>query len=427
MKPTKQNNNQERLFSLRLSNQLNSNHPLIQLSKLIDWKFLEDEFSGLFVEKIGQPAKPVRLVVGIMMLQHMYGFSDENIVYRWVENPYWQYFCGYDFLEHRKPIHPTSLIGWRRRLGEVELNKIFGVTIEAATISGAVKKKSLGKVIVDTTVMEKAIEFPIDSKLYFKSIKAIGKLAQEFKITLRQTYKKLSSRALRMRSRYAHACQMKRAKKEEKKLRTYLGRLIRDFERKIEETQLDKESAFLLETIKRIFTQERNDSKKIYSLHEPNVECISKGKSYKKYEFGCKASIVVTHKEGLALDVQAIQGNPYDGHTLEKVLERAESNSCKKIETAYVDKGYRGHAVRDKNVFISGQKKGVTKWIRKQMNRRQAIEPHIGHMKNDGKLGRNYLKGCLGDSINAVLCGIGHNLRIIYNFLFPRRKHCFSG
>jgi transposase, IS5 family len=275
--------------------------------------------------------------------------------------------------------------------------------------------------------MEKAIEFPIDSKLYFKSIKAIGKLAQEFKITLRQTYKKLSSRALRMRSRYAHACQMKRAKKEEKKLRTYLGRLIRDFERKSEEIQLDKESAFLLETIKRIFTQERNDSKKVYSLHEPNVECISKGKSYKKYEFGCKASIVVTHKEGLALDVQAIQGNPYDGHTLEKVLERAESNSCKKIETAYVDKGYRGHTVRDKNVFISGQKKGVTKWIRKQMNRRQAIEPHIGHMKNDGKLGRNYLKGCLGDSINAVLCGIGHNLRIIYNFLFPRRKHCFSG
>ena len=145
MKPARQNNQQSHLFQSRLSNQLSQNHPLIQLSKLIDWKSFEEEFSELFMEKIGQPAKPVRLVVGILMLQHMYGFSDENIVYRWVENPYWQYFCGCDYLEHEIPMHPTSLIKWRHRLGELGLTKILGGTIAAAVSTGAVKKKALKK------------------------------------------------------------------------------------------------------------------------------------------------------------------------------------------------------------------------------------------------------------------------------------------
>lgn len=270
--------------------------------------------------------------------------------------------------------------------------------------------------------MPKAIEFPTDCKLYFKSIRALVKVADEYGIVLRQTYKKLAARALRMRSRYAHARQAKRAKREEKRLHTYLGRVLRDFERKTERMQLDKECKFLIETIKHIFNQQKHDSKKVYSLHEPHVECISKGKVQKKYEFGCKSSIVLTHKEGLALDVSAIHGNPYDGHTLQDALKKAETNSESQIDTAYVDKGYRGHNVEGKTVFMSGQKKGVTKWIQAQIKRRQAIEPHIGHMKNDGKLGRNYLKGPLGDQFNAILSGIGHNLRLVYNFLFPRRK-----
>lgn len=272
--------------------------------------------------------------------------------------------------------------------------------------------------------MPKAIAFPTDCKLYFKSIKALVKVAEGYGISLRQTYKKLAFRALRMRNRYAHARQMKRAKREEKRLHTYLGRVIRDFERKSEGIKIDQECKFLLETIKHIFHQEKHDSKKIYSVHEPRVECIAKGKAHKKYEFGCKASIVVTHKEGLALDVRAIHENPYDGHTLEGTLKAAEENIGSQIDEAYVDKGYRGHGIEDKRIFISGQKKGVTKWIQAQMKRRQAIEPHIGHMKNDGKLGRNYLKGQLGDCFNAILCGIGHNLRMIHNWIFPRRKRC---
>jgi IS5 family transposase len=270
--------------------------------------------------------------------------------------------------------------------------------------------------------MPKAIEFPTDSKLYFKSIKSLVKVAKEYEIPLRQTYKKVAARALNMRNRYAHASQMKRAQKEERKLRTYLGRVIRDFERKAEGVELDKECYFLLGTVKRIFEQRKHDSNKVYSVHEPHVECIAKGKAQRKYEFGCKASLVLTHKEGLALDVKAIHGNPYDGHTLQKVLNQAEANTCIEINTAFVDKGYRGHKIENKQIFISGQKKGVSKWIKAQICRRQAIEPHIGHMKNDGKLGRNYLKGPLGDRCNAVLCGIGHNLRFIYNWIFPRRK-----
>jgi IS5 family transposase len=220
---------------------------------------------------------------------------------------------------------------------------------------------------------------------------------------------------------------MKRAKREERRLHTYLGRVIRDFDRKTQGIKLDLEYQFLLDTVKRIFLQQKTDSPKVYSVHEPHVECIAKGKAHKKYEFGCKASIVMTHKEGLALNVSAIHHNPYDGHTLETALKEAEKNSCCSIEEAYVDKGYRGHGVQNKKVFISGTTKGLTRWMRSQLKRRQAIEPHIGHMKNDGKLGRNYLKGRLGDLHNAILCGIGHNLRLIYNWLFPRRRRRCSG
>lgn len=237
--------------------------------------------------------------------------------------------------------------------------------------------------------MPKAIEFPTDSKLYLKSIKALVRAAKELEIPLRQTYSKLAPRALRKRNAYAHARQMKRSKKEERKLHTYLGRVIRDFERKTAGLELDKEYLFLLDVVKAVFNQQRNDPKKIYSVHEPHVECISKGKIHKKYEFGCKTSLVITHKEGLALDIRAIHGNPYDGHTLNDVLKNAEATAACKIESAYVDKGYRGHSVKDKQVFISGQKKGMTKWLQTQLKRRQAIEPHKGHMKNDGKLGRN--------------------------------------
>jgi IS5 family transposase len=208
---------------------------------------------------------------------------------------------------------------------------------------------------------------------------------------------------------------MKRASRESKRLKTYLGRLRRDIERKtVGRSDLIVILNPVFELIDCLLKQTRHDKNKIYSLHEPHVECISKGKAHKKYEFGCKASIVITHKEGLALGLKALHGNPYDGHTLSEVLKEAEKACKTKINRVFVDKGYRGHSVTDKEVYISG-KRGLSVYFKKMLRRRSAIEPSIGHMKSDGKLGKNYLKGILGDYLNAILCGIGHNVRIIIN------------
>jgi len=286
--------------------------------------------------------------------------------------------------------------------------------LKTALNLGVVKVTSLKKVIVDTTVMPKNITYPTDGKLYYRGVQMLCKMAKNNNIELRQTYTFLSKKALRKASQYAHARQMKRAQKQRKKLKTYLGRLVRDVERKISENKILK-AIFdpTLEIMNQLLIQEKNSKNKIYSIHEPAVECISKGKVHKKYEFGCKTSIVLTHKEGFILGSEALHGNPYDGHTLEQVLKNAERISNKPIERVFIDKGYRGHGIKDKEVFISGQRKGVTRWIKSELKRRSAIEPHIGHMKSDCKLGRNFLKGIVGDRLNALLCGIGHNLLMI--------------
>lgn len=419
MKPKKTNHSQGLLFQSRLSRQLNPEHELYLIADLIDWKYFENEFSGLFSEYRGAPGKPVRLVVGLLMLQHMYGCSDEGVVLKWVENPYWQYFCGFDYLQWDNPIDPSSLCKWRKRLGKENLEKILASTIQLAVQVGAVKKSSFTKVIVDTTVMPKNITYPTDSKLYFKGIQNLVRMAKYHDIALRQTYTFLAKRAVRKVGQYAHARQMKRAKRESKRLQTYLRRLLGDVKRKISNRKvLKKLFQPILEVIEKVLNQTKESKNKVYSMHEPHTECIAKGKPHKKYEFGCKASIVITHKEGLALSSEALHGNPYDGHTLKAILEKAESISGSTIKRAYVDKGYRGHKIVDKDVFISGQKNKTTRWVKKQINRRQSIEPHIGHMKSEGKLDRNYLWGILGDKFNAILCGIGHNLRLIIRKLY---------
>lgn len=413
MKPRRTNHRQGRLFQQRLSEQLNPSHELVQLSKQIDWAAVEQELLPYFEEQ-GRPAKPIRLIVGMFMLQQISGLSDEMTVCRWIENPYWQLFCGYDFLQWRFPIDPTTLIKWRKRLKKNGLEKILSETIKTAQKTKTIQAKSLQQVIVDSTVMEKNIAYPTDSKLYHRARKHLVKLAKRHEIKLRQSYTRNSKKALFLASSYIHARQMKRARKQIKKLKTYLGRTVRDIYRNIEKNkELEFYFSEKLKIAEQLLAQEKKSSKKIYSVHEPEVACIAKGKSHKKYEFGCKVSLVTTHKEGLALSSEALQGNPYDGHTLENALKNAEENSQKKIERAFVDKGYKGHKVEGKEIFISGQKRGMTNYFKKLLKRRQAIEPHIGHMKSEGKLDTNYLKGALGDQLNALLVGIGHNLRLI--------------
>lgn len=418
MKPVRTNHDQGRLLETRLSDQLNPTHTLLLFSQLIDWTSLEEDLAVYFCESTGAPAKPTRLIAGILMLQHFYGLSDEQVVAHWVENPYWQLFCGYDYLQWSMPIDPSSLVKWRQRLGSQGIQKILNATMRWALDIGAVKRTSLKQVIVDTTVMPKNITYPTDAKLYLRGMQTLVRFAKKFSIPLRQTYTFLGKEALRKASSYAHARQMKRAARECRRLKTYLGRLRRDLEKgmKVSAEEVVTFAKPMLEVIDQVLKQQRHDTNKVYSIHEPHVECISKGKAHKKYEFGCKTSLVITHKEGLALGASALHGNPYDGHTLQNVLKEAESASGVTIERAFVDKGYRGHQVEGKEIYISGRR-GLSPYFKKLLKRRQAIEPHIGHMKSEGRLDRNYLHGKMGDHLNAILCGIGHNMRLIIRYL----------
>ena len=410
MLPFKTDHSEGRLFSPRISKFINLKHELILLSKSIDWKGMDREFSKLFSDSSGHPPKPVRLIVGLLLLQYMHKLSDEAVVQRWIENPYWQHFCGYDYLEWEAPIHPSSLTRWRKRLGKDSLEKILSYTVRLAVATKTVKKKSLEKVIADTTVSPKNISYPTDSKLYFRALHRLVHFAKKEGIVLRQSYTQLAKKSYFKVNCYAKAKQMKRMKREQKKLKIFLGRVYRDIVRKA-----PKQSDFIkfLSLVKRLLEQKKTDKNKLYSLHEPKVQCIAKGKAHKRYEFGCKASFVSTHKEGLLLDAQACLDNPYDGHTLKKALKRAESFSAVQVKEAFVDKGYRGHKIDEKKIYLSGQKRGVNRRIRKNLKRRSSIEPMIGHLKNDGKLDKNFLKGSSGDQNHVLLCGIAHNLKMI--------------
>lgn len=268
-------------------------------------------------------------------------------------------------------------------------------------------------------MQEKAIAHPTDARLYHKARVALVRHTQRTGLPLRQSYLRLSRRALVMNGRYARAQQFKRARREQKRLRTYLGRVIRDLERKRAtvpgqgRTHLER----LLPIARRIHAQRRTDSNKVYSVHAPEVECIAKGKAHKRYEFGVKVSVASTSQDNFVVGMRALPGSPYDGHTLKQALEQVAQLAGVAPTQAFVDRGYRGHDANQRAVWIAGAKRGVTAAIRKKLKRRNAIEPIIGHMKSDGQLARNFLKGAAGDAMNALLAGAGHNLRKILRHL----------
>ena len=420
MKPEKQPKiPQEDLFRMRLENMLDLNHELIKLSKHINWESPDKEWGALFISTKGAPAIRTRLIAGLHYLKHLHDLSDEQVVKSWTENPYWQCFCGEEYFQHKMPIHPVTMTKWRNRLGKSGSEKLLIETIKAGLKSKTIKPGSLKKVTVDTTVQEKNIAFPTDSKLLNKARENLVKLSKEHGIKLRQNYNRIGPQYVLMASRYAHAKQFKRMKKMNNKLKSRLGRVKRDIERQLPNYSVDIQSLFevVLEQAQKLIEQEQHSKNKLYSLHAPEVECVSKGKAHKPYEFGVKTSIAVTNKEGFVIGAQSCPGNPYDGHTLLPQLEQIKQFTAVQPEQCFVDRGYRGHEVKDTKVFISGQKRGVTRSIKKALKRRSAIEPEIGHMKNDGRLDRCYLKGAVGDAINVVMVAAGHNLRKILNKL----------
>jgi transposase, IS5 family len=411
---------QNDLFRPALDQIINLGHPLVRLAGEIDWEFLAGRFGSVCQEGPGQPPLPTRLVAGLFILKHMHNLSDERLCDRWLENPYFQFFCGEVVFCHELPFDRSSLTRWRQRLGEEQLAALLQESVAVAHKTGALATKDLERVAVDTTVQEKAIAHPTDARLTHRAIEKLADLARREGVTLRQSYRRVAKRAAIMVGRYTHAHQFNRAQRKLKFLRTRLGRVIRDVRRKIEgNPALEDRFATLLALAHRVRHQDhRQRGPKVYSLHAPEVECIGRGKARAPYEFGCKVSITtpVTAPKGgqFVLHAKALHGNPFDGHTLGPVIADLEKLTGVEVRRIHVDKGYRGHNHPHRfRVWISGQVRRVTKAIRREMRRRAAVEPVIGHLKDDHRMGRNYLKGRDGDRANAVLAAAGYNFSLL--------------
>jgi IS5 family transposase len=423
MKPRNEQKTLE-IFKVHLEEIINKGHPLVKLSKTINWKNLGEKLSKKYSEKMGAPGKEIRLMVGLQYLKYMYNESDEMIVQKFVENPYYQYFCGNEYFEHSLPIDSSSMTNFRKRMGKETIEELFEETVKSAKGSNQLKEKDFEQINADTTVEEKAISFPTDAKLYYKMLEALVEQANTRGIKLRQSYKFVSKKALTKQAGYAHARQMNRARKMTKKLKTYLGRVYRDIIKKAEEK--DEGLINKLELAEKLLNQTKDSKNKLYSIHSPEVECISKGKAHKRYEFGCKVSMVTTSKNNWVVAIQAHHGNPYDGHTLKSSIVKAEEITNWKAKNINVDLGYRGHDYDGQaqvNIVNRLTLKNKAKILMKWLKRRSAIEPIFGHLKSDNRLERNLLKGKDGDHINAVLAACGFNLRKLYAvFLLPILK-----
>ena len=413
-KPRTPENND--LFRQRLDELVNLSHPLVQLAQHIDWSVFEHGWVGFFPSHRGRPATRPRLVAGLLYLQHTFALSDEAVVWGWVENPYWHLFCGETWFQHQPPIDPSSLTRWRQRIGAEGMEWLLAQTIEAAASAKVIKQHSLDKVIVDSTVQEKAIAYPTDSKLLNRGRQQLVQLVAETGITLRQNYNRIAPKLAGQIARYAHAKQYRRMRNHLKKLKTLVGRVWRDVSRQLAQVpqHLKPKVTDLLQKVERLLKQQPQDNHKLYSLHAPEVECINKGKSRQPYEFGVKVSVMTTHKEGLVVGMRSLPGNPYDGHTLHLALEQAAVLMQQQPKEVFVDLGYRGATVpAGVKVYHRKLRRGITARLKRDIRRRSAIEPVIGHMKNDGRLRRNWLQGTEGDAFHAILCGCGHNLRMI--------------
>ena len=403
------------MSQVKLIELLDHSHNLYRLANIINWTYLEQNIGKTYAEGPGRPETSVRLIVGLHYLKYLENKSDEEIVKGFVQNPYWQYFCGCEYFEHTIPIHPTTLVKWRKKIGLPKLEKLLEETINVAKRERFIDDFELKRVNVDTTVQEKAVTFPTDAKLCHKMRRILVRAAKSRAIILRQTYERVGQKAFIMQSRYSHARQMKRSKSQLRKLKTYLGRTIRDIKRKCPNP--DPQLKNLINLSQRILNQKRNDSNKIYSIHAPEVECIAKGKTHKKYEFGCKVSIVTTARKNWIVGVEALHGNPYDGHTLNASIDQVERLSGQRPQQVCVDQGYKGknNYPDDAEIMVAGRKKKTTPTLAKYFKRRSAIEPIIGHIKTDHRMGRNFLLGKIGDHVNAVLSGCAFNLRKIMN------------
>jgi IS5 family transposase len=409
---SKKGNNPSQLgFYSSFEEQLSHRHPLYILANKIDWKVFEEAFKKHYSNE-GRPAKPIRLMVALLMLKHLRNLSDESVVEQWMENVYYQYFSGEASYACGVPCEASELVHFRNRIGEEGVELILK---ESIRVNGDDSNDS--HVSIDTTVQEKNITFPTDDKLYKKIIKKCWAISKNEGLPVRQSYTRvLKKLGLDQRFRN-HPKNKAKARKADRKIKTIAGRLVRELERNLPAQSRHQMDIALF---KKVLAQKRNDSAKIYSLHEPEVQCISKGKEHKKYEFGNKVSIVHTQTTGVIVGAKGFR-NEYDGHTLEKTLQQTRRLTGSAPQSATVDRGYKGRSkiaetlIQIPKPFNQKMTRYRQNKLKKSFKRRAAIEPTIGHLKTDHRLSRNFYKGIIGDNINVMLAAAAFNFKRMMN------------
>lgn len=393
-----------------LGEQLDPRQPLKQLAEKFPWVELEQTF-GKYYRPDGRPAKPVRLMVGLLLLKQMFNQGDETVVAAWVQNPYWQYFCGMNEFQWQVPCDPSDLVYFRQRIGEAGVQRLLQAS---AQLHGPAAQEK--EVVVDTTVQEKNITHPTDTKLTHKIIRRCWKLADRNGVKLRRRYRKAVRQGVMAQRWRRDPRKRKVAHRTLRKMKTIAGRLIRELERKLPADVRERQrEPFAL--YRRVLRQQLSDRNKIYSLHEPQVYCLSKGKEHKKYEFGSKASVVMTKTSGVIVGAVAHAENLYDGDALRPALQQTRAITGQSPAKAIVDRGYRGRKEVDGTEVLwpgkpkPGQSKWVSACMRAKFRRRAAIEPAISHLKHQYRLARCFLKGFVGDQVNLLLAAAAWNLQ----------------
>lgn len=400
---------QRDLFQPLLIDFIDGKHELVLLANKIDWTYFEKSFAGYY-SNTGQPALPIRFMVGCLVLKRIYNLGDETLAQAWVMNPYMQYFCGQAHFHHHFPCDPSDFVHFRKRIGEDGISLIFKHSVN-------IHGKQDGKMeISDTTVQENNTTFPTDAKLAKKIIDKCNGIAKKLGVVQRQTYRRISKQLVRDTYNAKHPKRRKKALKAMRKLKTLAGRQLRELRTKLGESLnelLDKE----LSLYERVLAQTREGGNKIYSLHKPFTACIAKGKAHKQYEFGNKVGLVVHSKTLVITAIDAFEGNPHDSKTIKPLLEQMQDLQGYLPTEIVYDRGGKGQA-QIMGVKISTPSKPLKRdsSYQKQKNRRKfrrraAIEPVISHLKTDHRMAQNYLHGEKSPKINAMLAAAGWNFK----------------
>jgi transposase, IS5 family len=397
-------------FYSTFEEQLDPHHGLYRLSQAINWGLFEKEFSKHYSATQGKPAKPIRRMVGLLIIKQLRNLSDESVVEQWSENSYYQYFSGEVCFTNRPPCVATELVEFRKRIGPQGIELILKESIRVNGDDGNDSHLS-----GDTTVQEKNITYPTDDKLYKKMIDKCRGIAKKEGIELRQSYTRTVHKLKIMQRLRKNKGGDVKARKASKKIKTIAGRLVRELERKLPVTRLAHYQSDLM-LFNKVLSQKKSDSNKTYSLHEAQVKCYTKGKEHKKFEFGSKVSILVTQSTGVIVGALNFNSTEHDSKTLPLALEQHQRLTGISAKSIFLDRGYRGpKQINQTNINVPVPDKKITKSKRKRHRRRAAIEPVIGHLKQSYRLGRNFLKGVKGDQINVLLAAAAMNFKRVIN------------